>query len=368
MRVTAAVAWQAGGPVEVTEVDLDDPRPDEILVRVEAVGICHTDLAALSGHLPGVSLPMILGHEGTGTVERVGSGVTRVAAGDRVLLTGDSCGQCRECLAGRLPYCDDVVAYNFGGLRPDGSTRARRGDTAIRASFFGQSSFADHCLVTERNVYRVDKDADPACFAALTCGVPTGAGAILNAMPVGPGAACVVFGVGAVGLGAVMAAVASGADEVIAVDRVPERLQLAAELGATHVIDATDAEPVDLVTEIRHVTDGGCDVAFDNTGVPAVTHTAIESLRTRGVCGFVASSGGDFTVPALPMLIGGKTLRGIMGPDCSPALVLPRLLSLHRRGRFPFERLVRNYPFEQINTAFADSLSGRTIKPVLTLG
>ena len=367
MRVSAAVAWQFGGTVEITEIELDDPRPDEILVRVEAVGICHADLQALNGHLPGVSLPMILGHEGAGTVERIGSAVTRVAVGDTVLLTGDSCGRCRQCLAGRIPYCDNVMAYNFGGLRPDGSTPAHRGDTAIRASFFGQSSFADHCLVTERNVYRVGKDADPACFAGLTCGVPTGAGAILNAMPVGPGASCVVFGVGAVGLGAVMAATASGADEVIAVDRVPERLQLATDLGATHVIDATDAEPAELVTEIRHVTDGGCDVAFDNTGAPAIIHAAIESLRTRGVCGFVAGSGGDFSVPSLAMLVGGKSLRGIMGGDRSPALILPQLLSLHRQGRFPFERLVRNYPFEQINAAFEDSLSGRTIKPVLTL-
>ncbi len=354
MRVTAAVAWQFGGPVEITEVELDDPRPDEILVRVEAVGICPADLQALNGHLPGVSLPMILGHEGAGTVERVGSAVTRVAAGDRVLLTGDSCGRCRQCMAGRIPYCHEVLAYNFVEFRPDGSARARRGDTAIRASFFGQSSFADHCLVTERNVWRVDKDADPAYVAALACGVPTGAGAILNALPVGPGAACVVFGVGAVGLGAVMAAVASGADEVIAVDRLPDRLQSATELGATHVIDATGVEPADLVTEIRDVTDGGCDVAFHNTGVPAVIHAAVESLRTRGVCGFVASSGGDFSVPSMAMLLGGKTLRGIMNGDRSPALILPQLLSLHRQGRF------------RSNVWFATTRSNRSTPPSTT--
>jgi aryl-alcohol dehydrogenase len=197
-------------------------RADEILVRVEAVGVCHTDDNARLGRLP-VVYPIILGHEGAGVVERVGDAVTRVRPGDRVLFTPDYCGRCEQCGLGFTPYCDEVIPVTFIGTRPDGSPRAHQDGRPVRASFFGQSSFATHSLVAERNIVPVPADAPLHYLAGFTCGVQTGAGAILNAMPVGPGRRVAIWGTGAVGLAAVMAAAASGADEIVAIDRVDHR-------------------------------------------------------------------------------------------------------------------------------------------------
>jgi aryl-alcohol dehydrogenase len=366
VKIRAAVVWEPGAQLSIEEVDLDEPREDEILVRVEAVGVCHTDDKARQGKLPIVP-PVILGHEGAGVVERTGAAVTRVKAGDRVLFTPDYCGRCRPCLLGRNPYCDDVIAVTFTGTRRDGSPRAYRDGKPVRAAFFGQSSFATHSLVTERNIVPVAPDAPLHYMAGLTCGVQTGAGAILSAMPVAPGRSVSVFGTGAVGLAAVMAAAASGADEIVAVDRVAHRLQLALELGATHVIDTTGRDLGDVSAEVVKVTGGGADVALDTTTSPAVIRAAVLSLATFGTCGYV-SGGADLTLPPMALQIGGRSLRGLMGGDINPTVFVPRLLDLHARGRFPFDRLVRNYAFAELNTAIADSLSGQTIKPVLTFG
>ncbi|HET6501720.1 MAG TPA: NAD(P)-dependent alcohol dehydrogenase [Amycolatopsis sp.] len=365
MRITAAVAWETGQPLRLEEVDLDEPRDDEILVRIEAAGSCHTDQRARDREVP-IRLPMILGHEGSGVVERVGTAVTAIGPGDKVLLTPDYCGRCPQCLSGRTPYCDDNVALTFGGRRADGSPRAHRGDTEVPAMFFGQSSFATHSLATQRNAMKVPAEADLTLLAALGCGIQTGAGAILNAMPVAAGGSVAVFGAGAVGLSAVMAAVASGAGQVIVIDRVAARLALAAELGATHTIDTSAGS--DVAAEIRDHTGGGCEVAFDSTGVPELIATAVESTATRGVCGFVAGAGRQLTVPMMSLLYKGRSLRGIMGGDGRADLLLARLIALHERGRFPFERLIRHYRFEEVNTAMADSASGATIKPVLLMG
>jgi aryl-alcohol dehydrogenase len=364
MKIKAAVAWEAGAPLSIEDVDLDEPRDDEILVRVEAVGVCHTDDKSRHAKLP-VVFPLVLGHEGSGVVERTGSAVTSVKPGDRVLFTPDYCGRCLSCLAGRTPYCADVIAVTFTGTRPDGSPRAYFGDTPVRASFFGQSSFATHSLVTERNIVPVPRDAPLHYMAGLSCGVQTGAGAILNAMPVGPGRSVAVFGTGAVGLAAVMAAAASGADEIVAVDRVAHRLALATELGATHAIDTTERDLAEVSADIVKVTGGGADVALDTTTSPAVIRAAVLSLATFGTCGFVSGSA-ELTVPPTALQLGGRSLRGIMGGDINPTVFLPRLLDLHARGKFPFDRLVRNYPFPYINTAINDALDGTTIKPVLT--
>jgi aryl-alcohol dehydrogenase len=367
VKITAAVIWEAGAPFAIEEVDLDEPRDDEICVRVEAVGVCHTDDNARLGRLP-VVFPLIGGHEGAGTVERTGAAVTRVRPGDRVLFTPDYCGRCQNCRLGRTPYCDSVVTMTFTGVRADGSPRAYKDGKPVRAAFFGQSSFATHALVTERNIVGVPQDAPLHYLAGLTCGVQTGAGAILSAMPVGPGRSTAVFGAGAVGIAAVMAAAASGADEIVAVDRVAHRLSLAAELGATHVIDTTGRDLADVSAEIMKVTGGGANSALDTTGNPGVLRAAVESLATLGTCGFVSGSGADITLSSAAVMTRGRSLRGVMGGDLAPAVLLPRLLDLHKRGRFPFDRLVRNYPFTEINKAIADSLSGQTIKPVLTFG
>jgi aryl-alcohol dehydrogenase len=367
MKIQAAVAWEAGATLSIEEFDLDDPRDDEILVRTEAVGVCHTDDNARLGRLP-VVFPIILGHEGSGTVERVGKDVAKVRPGDRVLFTPDYCGQCEQCKLGYTPYCDQVVPVTFIGTRPDGTPRAQQNGKLVRASFFGQSSFATHCLVTERNVIPVAPDAPLHYLAGFTCGVQTGAGAILNAMPVRPGGKVAIWGTGAVGLAAVMAAKASGAAEIVAVDRVGHRLALAAELGATATIDTTGQDLSDVAAEVVKLTGRGVDVALDTTGNPAVILAEVRSLATHGTGSVITSSGAPVTLPPGDLLLKGRQLRGTMGGHINPTIFIPRLLDLHAQGRFPVDRLVKNYPFGQLNRAIADSLSGATIKPVLTFG
>jgi len=380
MKIRAAVAWEANATLSIEEFDLDEPRDDEILVRVEAVGVCHTDDNARLGRLP-VVFPIILGHEGAGTVERAGKDVTKVRSGDRVLFTPDYCGKCEQCVLGRTPYCDQVVPVTFIGTRPDGSPRAHQDGKPVRASFFGQSSFATHSLVTERNIIPVAPDAPLHYLAGFTCGVQTGAGAMLNAMPVRSGSKVAVWGTGAVGLAAVMAAKASGAAEIVAVDRVAHRLALAAELGATATIDTTGIdttgidttgidttgmELADVAAAVVKLTGRGADVALDTTGNPGIILAAVQSLATHGTASVITSSGAPVILPPGELLLKGRQLRGTMGGHINPTVFIPRLLDLHARGRFPVDRLVKNYPFAELNTAIADSLSGATIKPVLT--
>jgi aryl-alcohol dehydrogenase len=365
MKIRAAVAWEAGATLSIEEFDLDDPRDDEILVKVEAAGVCHTDDNARLGRVP-VVFPIILGHEGSGTVERAGRNVTKVKPGDRVLFTPDYCGRCEQCVLGLTPYCDEAVAVTFTGTRLDGSPRAHQNGRPVRASFFGQSSFATYSLVTERNIVPVPDDAPLRYLAGFTCGVQAGAGAILNAMPVKTGTKVAVWGSGAVGLAAVMAAKASGAAEIVALDRVGHRLALAVELGATATIDTTGQDLSDVAAAVVKLTGRGANVALDTTGNPAVILAAVQSLATHGVASVITSSGAPVTLPPGDLLLKGRQLRGSVGGHINPTVFIPRLLDLHAQGRFPVDRLVRNYPFAELNTAIADSLSGATIKPVLT--
>jgi aryl-alcohol dehydrogenase len=283
-----------------------------------------------------------------------------------VLFTPDYCGRCQQCVLGHTPYCDEVVAVTFTGTRADGSPRAHQDGRPVRASFFGQSSFATHALVTERNIVPVPADAPLHYLAGFTCGVQTGAGAILNAMPVNSDSRVAVWGAGAVGLAAVMAARASGAAEIVALDRVAHRLALAAELGATATVDTSGQELPEVAAVVRKLAGRGVDVALDTTGNPAVILAAVQSLATHGTASVITSSGAPVTLPPGDLLLKGRQLRGTMGGHINPTVFIPRLLDLHAQGRFPVDRLVRNYPFAELNTAIADSLSGATIKPVLT--
>lgn len=367
VTIQAAVAWQAGAKLSIEEFDLDDPRDDEILVRVEATGVCHTDESSRLGLLP-VVYPIILGHEGSGTVEAAGRDVTRVRPGDKVLFTPDYCGRCEQCVLGYTPYCERQTAVTFTGTRPDGSPRARQHGKPVRASFFGQSSFATHSLVTERNIVPVPAGAPLRYLAGLTCGVQTGAGVMLNAIGVAPHQAVAVFGAGAVGLAAVMAARASGAREIVAVDRVRHRLDLALELGATQAVDTTGQHLADVTAQVAAMTGNGADAILDTTGNPDVIMAAVNSAAKHGTISVITSTGRDVALPPGALLLTGRKLRGTMGGHVNPTVFIPRLLDLHAQGRFPVDRLVRNYPFAEVNTAIADSLAGTTIKPVLTFG
>ena len=357
MRVQAAILRDPGKPFGVEDLDLGEPGPGEALVRVVGAGLCHTDLIYRA--FPALAMPMVFGHEGSGVVEAVGPGVTRVAPGDHVVMSYDSCGWCAQCLGGAASYCDEFMARNLIGVRADGSPGAADTDgKPVAARWFGQSSFATHAIATERNLVTVDASLPLDLLGPLGCGLQTGAGAVLIALNVRPGSSIAVFGTGAVGLAAVMAAKVAGASEIIAVDLHAGRRELALELGASRALDGADPE---LAAAIGQV-----DASFDTTGVSSVMSTAVAVLRPLGTCGLVGAGGGELTLR--PELAAGKNIRYILEGEAVPQRFIPKLIELWRQGRFPFDRLIRTYPLDKINDAERDTTSGATVKPVLLPG
>jgi len=361
VKISAAVSRSQAPTPTIETLELEAPRAGELLVRMSATGICHTDLHAHAGRL--APLPIVLGHEGSGVVEAVGEGVQGFAPGDAVVMSGSSCGDCPNCTTGLPSYCDQAMPRNFGGQRPDGSTGLTAADgSKIHSHFFGQSSFATHALVPQRTAVKLEPGLPPEVMAPLGCGVITGAGSVIEALRVGAGSSIAIFGVGGVGLSAVMAARLVGAERIVAIDTNPTRLELALELGAT---DRFAADTPDLVDRIRATTGRGVNFSFNTTTSPAVFMSALDCLAMRGVAGFVTAPRGDWVPPMFKMLAGGRMLRGILGGDAAPKQFLPRLIRYWQQGRFPFERLIRFYPFSAIAEAFADMAGGRVIKPVL---
>jgi len=362
MKVRAAVARIARAPLSIETLDIEAPRETEILVKLVATGVCHTDLVVRDGLLP-TPLPVVLGHEGAGIVAAVGSSVTSVAPGDHVVMTYNSCGECPSCAAGAQSFCYDFFSRNFLGARVDGTTALSNDESTVHANFFGQSSFADHAIAHEANVVPVPHDMPLELLGPLACGVQTGAGAVLNALQVCAGSSFAVFGSGSVGLSAIMAAKVAGATTIVAIDTVPERLALARELGATHVIAAGP----NVVADIMAITGHGVSFALDTTALPAVIRSAVESLAPRGVCAILGASGPDaeISLNETHFMTGGRRLIGTVEGDSDPKTFIPHLIELYRSGVFPFDRLVRYYDFDQINEAIADSEAGSTIKPIL---
>ena len=367
-KITAAVVEKTGAPFQIEEIELDGPRPDEILVRIVAVGICQTDVH-VRDRLQPAGLPAVLGHEGSGVVEEVGAAVTSVKPGDRVILSYDSCGQCRFCCSGRNSYCEQAMPINFGGSRLDGTNALRRSGGGagreVHGHFFGQSSFATHALATERNVVRAPDDLPLELLGPLGCGLQTGAGAVLNSLRVPAKASIAILGTGAVGLAAVMAARIAGANPIIGVDLVPSRLALAIELGATHIIDARKE---DISKRIAEITGSGVDFALEITALPEMLTLAVDILAP---CGTAGQIGGGFpgarAAIGMSRLLLGRSVRGIIQGDSVPSAFIPKLIEMYRSGEFPFDRLVRFYDFARINEAVADAASGKTIKPILRI-
>jgi len=361
MRITAAVSRGEGDAPALEQLELEEPRPGEMRIRLVATGICHTDLHEHPGrHSPH---PIVLGHEGAGVVDKLGEGVSGFEVGDHVILSGNSCGTCPSCRANRPTYCDLAMPLCFGGQRLDGSTSLDGG--AVHSHFFGQSSFATHAVVPQRTAVKMDKDLPLEKLGPLGCGVVTGAGAVIEALKVGYGDTLAVFGTGGVGLSAVMAAKLVGARRIVAVDVNRERLDLARELGAT---DCIPADEEDVAAKVRAVTGRGVDFTLNTTTVPEVHTMALECLAMNGTAGFVAAPRGEWAPKMFAMLAGGRQLRGILGGDAHPGLFLPKLADYWRQGRFPFDRLLTFYPFAEIGRAFADAHAGRVIKPVLLIG
>ncbi|MGB5054942.1 MAG: NAD(P)-dependent alcohol dehydrogenase [Nitrospirales bacterium] len=365
-EIKAAVVREKGGPFQIETLTLEEPRPDEVLIRIVATGMCHTDMVARD-QLYTVPLPVVLGHEGAGIVERIGERVKKVTPGDHVVLTFMWCGHCQPCLHNDLTYCANFYALNFGGAREDGSTATYDSQGAVHDHFFGQSSFGTLTLAHERNVIKVPHDAPLELLGPLGCGIQTGAGAVMNALQVKPGSSFAAFGGGAVGLSAVMAARVCGATTIIAADVVPSRLELAKELGATHIVNSRETDPVEAV---RTITKGGADYTLESSGRPEVLRQAIDALAIRGICGIVGAPalGTEANFDVNGVMTTGKTILGIIEGDSVPDVFIPSLVELYVQGRFPFDRLVKFYSFDQINQAAKDSESGLTIKPIVRIG
>lgn len=371
MHTTAAVAPTHGAPFRLAHVELTTLRPDEVLVDIVAVGVCHTDLSAAAGAIP-YPLPGVLGHEGSGRVHAVGQAVTRVRPGDAVLLTFTSCGVCEKCRGGHPALCSNHLEWNLlGGRRPDGSSPLVWDEhPPLNAHFFGQSSFARQAIVDERSVFRLPDDTstdDLVTYAPLGCGLQTGAGAILNVLQPHISTTVAIAGAGAVGLAAVMAAASRSVQTIIVVDVVPSRLALARDLGATHTIDATTGE---LSSSLEEITaQRGVDAAVETTGNVGVLESMLAALSVGGTCAVIgapkAGSRASFDVNAL---LPGRKIVGVTLGDSEPETFIAELIALHRAGRFPIDRIERRYAFEDINVAADDARSGATIKPVLVMG
>ncbi|MEW2397964.1 NAD(P)-dependent alcohol dehydrogenase [Streptomyces sp. NPDC046862] len=364
MRITAAVTEDRGAPFRLVPLELDEPRAGEVVVRLVGVGICHTDLNARDQLRP-FPLPAVFGHEGAGVVEAVGDGVSYVEPGDHVVLTFNSCGACRMCVQGRPAYCDQLAARNFAGTRADGSTALHRAEGDVHGGFFGQSSFATHALATERNVVKIDRAAPLELLAPLGCGIQTGAGGVLNSLRPEAGSSIAVFGAGGVGISSLMAAVITGCTTIAVVDINGARLELAKELGATHVVNAADG---DVVAGLREITGGlGLDYTVETTGVPSVLRQCVDVLNQGGICGLIGADGPASEVTFnVSTLLFGRTVRGIHQGDSVPRTFISKLVDLYQQGRLPIDRVIKTYPFADINQAAEDMAKGLTIKPVLT--
>ena len=362
MKIKAAVVREKSGPFVLEEIELDDPRDDEILVRIVASGLCHTDLVVRDQYLPS-PLPAVLGHEGAGVVEKVGSRVKKVVPGDHVVSSYLSCGSCSSCLSGLPAYCLSWFPLQFSGSRTDGSTTMRKRGQSIHGSFFGQSSFASHALMTERNVVKVNMDVPLEKLAPLGCGVQTGAGGVMKSLKVAPGSSIAVFGMGSVGLSAVMAAKAVGSTTIIAVDVNAGRLKVAKKLGATHLVNSKKVKPVE---EIQKITGNGAQYSLECTGIPDVLSQGLDCLALTGVCGLigVAPFGSKVSLDCQNIL-NGRTVRGIVEGDSIPDIFIPQLIDLHTQGRFPFDKMLSFYSLDQINEAAEDSEKGKVIKAVI---
>jgi len=361
MRTKAAVVQAQGEPFTLTEVELDEPREDEVLVRMVATGLCHTDLTV--GHfLPPEMFPNVFGHEGAGVVERLGPGVEGLEEGDHVVMSFRSCRSCAKCLAGLVGYCDQTLMLNYMGMRMDGSTSMSRDGSPVFGNFFGQSSLAAHALAYGDNCVKVDPALDLSLVAPYGCGFQTGAGTVLNVIRPGSDDSLVVYGVGAVGLAAIAAARAEGVESVVAVDPLESRRAVAEKLGAVS-LDPTTVDSV--VDRVKELTGGGASYGIDTTALPEVVKQAQQSLAVRGTLVALGLGAPEYAIDAIDLLQAGKTVTSSIEGDSDPQEMLPRLLGMRAAGTFPMDDLVTTYPADEINAAVADVTSGAVVKPVL---
>lgn len=364
MKATAAVTHKAG-QLSIETVDLAPPKASEVLVKIIASGVCHTDAAGLHQVIP-VAMPAIFGHEGVGIVEEVGVGVETLKPGDRVIMSFPSCGTCDSCVEGHPYACEIMNNLFFDGTYKDGTRRFSQDGTPV-SSFFGQGAFSTHVVVDARNAVKVEgiTDEQLSYLCSLGCGVNTGAGAVLNRVKPEPGTSLVVFGAGGVGMAAIMAAKIAGCSKIIAVDVVPSRLELALEVGATHAVNGKEC---DAVAKIKEITDGkGANYSVECSGIPALALQALNCLRREGLCVLVSVTGdAEVPIPLEPALMNPSvTLAGLTEGGSNPQVFIPKLVEYFKEGKLPVDKLVKFYDFKDIEKAFEDSHNGTTIKPIL---
>ncbi len=365
MRIKAAVVNKKGDPFEIKDdVELADMQADDLQVHMVASGICHSDEALRKGDAE-IGYPIVLGHEGSGIVEKVGPEVKDFKPGDHVVLSFYGCGNCVNCLKGVPTQCLNYAANNLSGVRPDGSDHFTENGHPV-ADMFDQSSFTTTTVVRERNAVKVSKDLDLRKLGPLGCGYVTGSGTVFNTLKPEPGSTIAVFGTGAVGLAAMMAGRISGCTSVIAVDIVPSRLALAKELGAT---DAINSKETDAVEAIKKLTDGrGVDYAVDTTGVKKVMEDSIQALAQGGTTATIAVTPNHIDLDTWnDLCVDDRKIVGVNMGDSVPQIDIPRLIKFYQMGLFDFDKTEKFYKFDEINQANADSGSGKTIKPVLVI-
>ena len=360
----AAVLETASAPFVATDIEVGDPGTGEVLIKVVAAGLCHTDLGVQAGGIP-FPLPGVIGHEGAGVIAAVGAGVEGFEVGDKVLMSFTSCGECDNCASGHPAYCSTWLPRNLiGAVRGDDSATLSRDGVELGAHFFGQSSFASYAIADQRSLVKVSPDADLTVLAPLGCGVMTGFGSMWNVLDPQEGDTVAVYGTGAVGLAGLIAAALRKPSILIAIDIVDERLELARSLGATHTVNA---KTEDVVARLAEITGGaGVTLSFDTTGNPQVARGALDAASTMGtvlVCG--APPPGTEIPVDIQGVLGGKQLRGVTMGDAVASELIPQLVALHAAGQLPLERFQKRYSVEQLQQAADDMHHGVTVKPVI---
>ena len=367
MRSKAAVLFEAGRPLEILDLDVEPPRAGEVLVRMAAGGVCHSDLHVMRGELS-APLPAVLGHEGAGVVAEVGPGVTSVRAGDAVIpLWRLSCGECEFCTGGRPALCAAGTRVRNTGLLPDGTSRFSLNGQPIKY-YAGVSTFAEYSVIPERALLKIPDGIPLDRAALLGCAVVTGFGAVVNAARIKPGDTVAVFGAGGVGLNVIRAAALSGAVTIVAVDVHDPKLETAGRFGATHSVNAAGgADPVHFV---REVTGGrGVRFAFDVVGHPRTTRQAYDALARRGtlVVVGIAPTGQEASLPMTSLMYEERTIIGSLYGSGSPRTDIPLLIDLYRAGKLNLDELLtRTYPLERINEAYDALGRGEVARSVVT--
>ena len=367
MKTRAAVAFAAGKPLEVVEVDLDGPRDGEVLVEIKASGVCHTDAFTLSGDDPEGLFPTILGHEGAGVVLEVGRGVTTVKPGDHVIpLYTPECRQCEYCLSGKTNLCQAIRVTQGKGLMPDGTSRFSYKGQMVH-HYMGCSTFANHTVLPEISVAKIREDApfDKACY--IGCGVTTGVGAVVNTAHVEPGANVVVFGLGGIGLNVIQGARMVGADMIDGVDINPDRRAMAEKFGMTHFVNPREVQG-DLVAHLVALTRGGADYSFECIGNVNIMRQALECCHKGwGVCTIIGVAGAGQEIATRPFqLVTGRVWKGSAFGGARGRTDVPKIVDWYMNGKIEIDPLITHVlPLERINDAFTLMHEGKSIRTVV---